>query len=425
MLGDYNPARLMYQTLILSREGVMFVGKTKLTSEKSSRLLILLLGLQHTFTMFGATILVPILTGLDISVALFTAGLGTLLFNRITKNKIPVFLGSSFAYIATIKLASERYGMEYALGGIFCVGLVYLLVSLLIYRIGIEKVVKLLPSYVTYPLIIVIGLKLAPTAIGMAQENWIIAILCVAIMILISHYGKGFAKTIPVLITLIFGYILSLAFFELDFTQLDYRIFGLPNFTFPKFSLDAILLMLPISLVTILEHIGDIESISVVTGKDIKKEVGLHKTILGDGLATSLAALFGGPANTTYSENTGVLALTKVFNPAIMVVAGVFSIILSLSPFVASLLSSIPSAVIGGISIVLFGMIAGTGIRGMKEDSSPMTNKKVIISAIVLVLGIGIETIAIGPVNLTGMSLAVIAGIILNLILHENEKDKP
>ena len=389
---------------------------------ETTKLKLLILAIQHIFTMFGATILVPILTGLNVSVALFTAGIGTLFFNRVTKNKVPVFLGSSFAYIGIINIVKEKFGLEYALGGIFFVGIIYVIMAIIVYKVGVDKVCKVLPAQVTYPLIIVIGIGLAPTAIDMASQNWYIATMAIVLMILIGHFSKGFLKIIPVITTLIISYLICLVFNQVDTSILTYKFVGIPEFMFPKFNLDAILMVLPVSIVTILEHIGDIEGVSLAIGKDIKKEVGLHRTLIGDGIATSLASLFGGPANTTYSENTGVLILTKATNPIIMVLAGFISVLLAFNPFLASLIKSIPTPIIGGISIILFGSIASVGIRGIKESSFEINNKNLLIMSIILVFGIGIEEIALfGFFNVSGLSLGAFVGILLNLIIKDKE----
>lgn len=394
----------------------------------------ILLGMQHTFTMFGATVLVPIITGFDISVALFMAGVCTLLFHLITKKKIPVFLGSSFAFIAPVGAVVDMVanrggadGLAYARGGIVISGLVYVIVAILIYAFGVKKVVDFFPPIVTGPIILVIGLKLAPTAITMASENWMLAIVSLLTVIVVSIYSKGFLKVVPVIIGLIVGYIVAVITKNVDFTTvLSAGWIGLPPFQMAKFDLQSTMIIAPVAIATIVEHIGDVIAIGATVENDFLENPGLHRTMLGDGLMTALSAMFGGPANTTYSENTGVLALTKVWDPLIMRIAAVFAIVLSVVPKLSSIISTIPTAVVGGISIILFGMIASIGARTLVEEKVDFKkSKNLIIAAIILVLGLGG---AVLPVNLgfvefsiEGMALAAIIGIILNKILPNEE----
>ncbi|HCJ57099.1 uracil-xanthine permease family protein [Lutispora sp.] len=385
---------------------------------------LIILGLQHTFTMFGATVLVPILTGLNISVALFTAGIGTWFFHFVTKMKVPVFLGSSFAYIAPIILVSQQYGgIAYATGGLVIAGLMYLLLAVAVYFVGPKLIYSFFPPIVTGPIIMVIGLNLAPTAVNMAKDNWLLAGICLATVIAVSLFAKGFLKVLPVLCGLIVGYISAIAMGLVDFTPVAQAAwFGLPPFILPKFSGAAISIVAPVAIASMVEHIGDVLAVSATVGEDFVSDPGLHRTLLGDGVATSLAAMLGGPANTTYSENTGVLALTKVFDPWVMRIAACFAIVLSMIPKLGAIISTIPGPVIGGISIVLFGMIASIGVRTVVENKVDFSlNRNLMIGAVILVLGIGGAVFDFKIFQLAGMALGAIVGIILNKILPEDK----
>lgn len=385
----------------------------------------LILGLQHAFTMFGATVLVPIITGLDISVSLFLAGVGTLIFHLITKGKVPAFLGSSFAFIAPIIAVAETHGLEFARGGIVVAGLVYLVLAALIQIFGTEKVIKFFPPVVTGPIIIVIGFKLAPVAIGMASADWLLAAIAFIIVTVVSVYTKGFLKIIPVIVALFATYIIALILGRVDFSAVGQaKLIGLPAFSFAKFNLSAILTVAPIALATMVEHIGDVIAIGATVEKDFIKDPGLNRTLIGDGIATSISALFGGPANTTYSENIGVLALTKAWDPRIMRIAAVFAIILGLIPKLGAIISTIPGAIIGGISIILFGMIAAIGARTLVENKVNFSKpRNLIIVAVIGILGLGGAALPINigalSVTIEGMALAAIVGIILNIVLPE------
>ncbi|SKC42477.1 uracil-xanthine permease family protein [Maledivibacter halophilus] len=385
----------------------------------------IVLGLQHTFTMFGATVLVPIITGLNISVALLMAGVGTLLFHLITKGKIPVFLGSSFAFIVPILSVVEVADLAHAQGGIVVAGLIYLILAVLVQIFGVEKIIKFFPPVVTGPIIMVIGLKLAPNAIDMAKGNWGLAIVSFIVVTGICIYAKGFLKIIPVMIGLIVGYIIAVITGNVDFTPIiEAKWFGFPEFTIAKFKFDTVMIVAPVAFATMVEHMGDVLAIGATVEKDFMKDPGLHKTLIGDGIATSLSAMFGGPANTTYSENTGVLALTKVFDPLIMRIAACFAILIGLIPKLSAIISTIPTSVVGGISIILFGMIASIGARTLVEHKVDFTlSRNLIISAVILVLGLGgaVLPIKLGALNFSieGMALAAIVGIILNKILPE------
>ncbi|ADY14407.1 uracil-xanthine permease family protein [Sphaerochaeta globosa] len=401
-------------------------------------------GLQHTFVMFGATVLVPILTGLDIGVTLFAAGIGTLLFHVITKFKVPVFLGSSFAYIPGIVAIGASQGLPYALGGIVVSGGLYIVVSIIFRYVKYENLHKILPPHVTGPMIIMIGLILAPVAIqnangtnspGIAEaigQNgcWLVALLTfgagVFVKIGFPKFGWKFASNLPVLLALVFGYFVSIIIGIIDFSAVKEAAWvGIPHFTLPKFSVSAITVMVPIAIVTMVEHFGDILAIGNVVGQDFIKDPGIKRTLLGDGLATSLAGLIGGPANTTYSENTGAIALTGVSNPIIMRIAAVFAIFLSLIPKFTALIGTIPAPVIGGISILLFGMISSIGIKNMVDAKVNLSNPKLlIISAAMLVLGLGGAAFKLGAIQLSGLGLAAIFGIILNAILRPKDITK-
>jgi len=400
------------------------------------------LGLQHTFTMFGATILVPIILsafGMNISVALFMAGACTLLFHLVTRGGVPLFLGSSFAFIAPIILASTMYGFESALGGIVAAGGIYILMAILVYFVGPTKIIGWFPPIVTGSIIIVIGLVLAPVAIDMASTggsgeinstSWLLAAMSFLIVVFVSIFMKGFLKVLPVLIGIVISYLIAVILTLtgatpglIDFTPVaNAAWFGLPEFTIAQFDIRAIMIIAPVAICTMVEHIGDIMAINSICNRDFLKKPGLHRTLLGDGLASCLSAMFGGPANTTYSENTGVLALTRQFNPTIMRIAAVFAILLGFIPKLAAVISTIPTAIIGGISIILFGMIASVGARLLVDNKVNFhKSRNLIIAAVILVLGIGNAVIPfkIGTVDIEifGMALAAIVGIALNKLL--------
>lgn len=399
------------------------------------------LGLQHTFVMFGATVLVPIITGLDIGVTLFAAGVGTWIFHVLTKFKVPVFLGSSFAFIPALIVIGQSEGMPYALGGIFVAGLLYVVVSIIFTFVSTDVLHKILPAHVTGPVIILIGIILAPVAIKNATDmyvgnvaeqigvlgSWGIALFTFAAAIFVKvvfpRWKLDFLSLLPVLLAIIAGYILSIIVGIVDFSGVAAAAwFGLPSFTFPQFSASAISFTVPIAIVTMVEHFGDVLAIGNVTKRDFLKDPGVNRTLLGDGIATSFSALIGGPANTTYSENTGAIALTAVHNPWVMRIAALFAIALSLIPKFTALIATIPAPVIGGISILLFGMISSIGVKNMVEARVNMDDpKKLMIVAAMLVLGLGTAAaevdLAFGMFSFGGLGLAAIAGIVLNLIL--------
>lgn len=402
------------------------------------------MGLQHTFVMFGATVLVPILTGLDVGVTLFAAGIGTWLFHIVTKFKVPVFLGSSFAFIPGIAAVGASQGLPYALGGIVVAGLLYVVVAIIFKFVPYENLHKILPPQVTGPMIILIGLILAPVAIQNANGTnspaiaeaigvngcWLVALFTFAVGIFVKvafpKFGWKFLSNLPVLIALVAGYLLAIIIGIVDFGSVrEAAWIGIPKFTLPKFSVEGITIMLPIAIVTMVEHFGDVLAIGNVVGKDFIKDPGIHRTLIGDGLATSLSALIGGPANTTYSENTGAVALTGVRNPVVMRIAACFAIVLAMIPKFTALIGTIPGPVIGGISILLFGMISSIGIKNMVDARLNLGNSKLlIITATMLVLGLGGASFAVGNVKLSGLGLAAIFGIVLNLILRPKDVTK-
>lgn len=423
----------------------------------------IVLGIQHIFAMFGATVLVPILTGLSVQVTLICAGVGTLIFHLVTKRKVPAFLGSSFAFLAgygaitafsdgkfaTMEMAEK---LQYAGGGVICAGAVYLIMAGLIKLVGIKKIIRFIPPVVTGPIIILIGLNLAATAVNNARTNWVIAIIAIATVVVCNIWGKKMIKIIPILMGILVPYVFCLICSGLkawvipadaqgflgfingcaiDFSGLaGEKIIGLPPFALPKFDISAILIMVPISLATMMEHIGDISAISATTGKNFTEDPGLHRTLLGDGLATMLAGAVGGPANTTYGENTSVLTLSKVYDPKVVRIAAVGAIILSLSPVFDGIVNSIPVAIVGGVSFVLYGMISAIGVRNMVENKIDLTkSRNLLIAAVILVSGLGFQTypikFAIGSANFEfgGLACAAIFGIVLNAILP-NKRDE-
>lgn len=401
----------------------------------------LLLGLQHTFAMFGATVLVPIITGLDVSTTLLVAGLGTLLFHLITKGRVPAFLGSSFAFLGGFAAVAPRLAdgsanlemLPYACGGVAVAGLVYVLLSLLIRAFGVDRIMRFFPPVVTGPIIISIGLILSPTAVTNASENWILALTALAVIIVCNIFGKGMIRIIPIILGIAVSYIVAVCMRQIDFQPvLDAAWIGLPLHTsaMAKFDLNAVLMIVPIALATIMEHIGDMAAISATTGRNYIANPGLSRTLLGDGLATTMAGLLGGPANTTYGENTGVLAMTRIYDPRIMRIAACFAIILSFSPKVGALISTIPMAIIGGVSIILYGMISAVGVRNVVESRVDFTkSRNLVIAAVILVSALGINfatggisfAIAGYTITLSGLAIAAILGILLNAILPGND----
>ena len=391
------------------------------------------LGLQHVVAMFGATVLVPLLTGLDPSVALLAAGIGTLSFHLITKRMVPVFLGSSFAFIPAIILATERGYSWAAIGfGIIMAGVLYVLMGFLVALIGHEKITRVFPPIVTGPVIIVIGMTLAPVALGMAEGAWWLAVLTLATAVVAAVFFKGLFKMLPILTGAVVGYIFGALFFP-DFSfqpVLDAAWIGLPNFTWgwqdPNWS--AVWLIAPIAFVTMIEHVGDIVANGGVVGKNFLDEPGLNRTLMGDGIATAIAGLIGGPPNTTYSENTGVLAVTKVYDPLILRIGAVFAIVLALIPKLAAILRTVPVPVLGGLSTVLFGMIAAVGLRTLVTAQVDFKkSRNMIVVGMILVFGLGVSglssALSIGDVEISGLALAAVVGVVLNLVLPERDED--
>ncbi|MCP4156298.1 MAG: uracil-xanthine permease [bacterium] len=398
----------------------------------------LIMGLQHTFVMFGATVLVPLLTGLDIGVTLFASGVGTLLFHMVTRFKVPVYLGSSFAFIPPIVAIAQSGSLAEALGGIVIAGLMYIAVAILFRFISIDILHRILPPHVTGPMIVLIGLILAPVAVKNADGTyskqlveqigangcWGIALFTFIVAIFVKVYfektGRKFLSMLPVLLALAGGYLLTVILGAVEFTKIKEALwFGVPAFSMPEFSLKAISITVPVAIVTIVEHFGDVLAIGNVTGKDYIKDPGIHRTLIGDGIATSVSAMIGGPANTTYSENTGAVVLTGNYNPAIMRIAAVIAIILSFIPKFTAIISTVPAPVIGGISILLFGMIASIGVKNMVDHKVDFSDAKIlIISAAMLVMGLGGAKFVSGDFEISGLGLAALAGILLNLVLN-------
>lgn len=407
----------------------------------------LALGIQHLFAMFGATILVPLLTGLNPATALVTAGIGTLIFHLCTKFEVPVFQGSSFAYLGAIATVVASYGIQYAQGGIMVAGLIYLIIAACAFFAGADRIRRIFPPVVTGPVIIVIGLSLVSTAVndamnvdltGNALLSMGIGIFTLAVVIICTIFAKGFFKLVPILIGLAAGYLLCVILSFCGVVTMNYapiaeaHWINIPYytegfFTLPKFSLTAIIAIAPIAIVTCMEHLGDITTNGAVVGKDFFKEPGLHRTLLGDGLATLVAGFFGGPANTTYSENTGVLATTKNYNPRLLRIAAIVAIILGVFGKFGAILQTIPTPVRGGVEFMLFGMISAVGIRTLAESKLDFTHSRnLIIVALILSIGTGFSVtgglpITIGSVemNISGLFLAVVIGVLLNLILPQ------
>lgn len=421
----------------------------------------IMLGIQHLFAMFGATILVPLITGLDVSATLLFAGIGTLLFHVISKMKVPAFLGSSFAFLggyASVKQLcvaqglTDEMALNYACLGVAAASLLYFVMAFLLKMFGTDKVMRFFPPVVTGPMVIAIGLTLSGSAIHNCQQNWLLAITAIVIVIGASIWGRGIIKIVPILLGVLGSYILAATMGEVDFTQLsEVAWMGLPinmdrtaivvmkdsNF---DLIITSIIAIFPIAFATIMEHIGDMCAIQSTVGKNFIKDPGLHRTLSGDGLATLLASIFGAPANTTYGENTGVLNLTKVFDPAVIRMAACFAILLSFSPKFACLIGLMPAATIGGVSLILYGMISAVGVRNLVETSVDFSSSRnVFVAALIMVVSIGVQYgtdggVKIGPVTFSGLALAAIVGIVLNAILPDqlgmkvksfNGKEKP
>ena len=414
------------------------------------------LGLQHMFAMFGATILVPLLSGLSVQVTLISVGIGTLIFHFLAKGRVPAFLGSSFAFLVGIQLITDPYtglfagtGMAqqeklaYATGGILVSGMVYVLFALLIRVIGVKKFMQYLPPTVTAPTVILIGIMLAPFAISQSSNNLLLALITLGIVVVASSWGKGMVKIVPILLGIGGAYTIALILHFLGMTNpngtpiIDFatvasaNVVGMPPFMLPRFDLVAILIMVPFALATIAEHVGDMVALGTITGEDFIEDPGLSRTLLGDGIASCFSGFIGGPASTTYGENVGVLALTKVFSPRVVQVAAVYAAVLGFSPLVAAIIYSVPVAIIGGASFMLYGMIAAVGIRNLVESRVDVSKtKNLTIIAIMMVTGLGLRfgpriTFFLGtteiPIDRLGIAIAVILGVILNIILPDEE----
>ena len=371
------------------------------------------------FVAFGATVLVPLLVGLDPSTALFTAGIGTLIFHAVTRGKVPIFLGSSFAFIAPIIKATELYGLAGTLSGMVGVALVYFVMSALVKWQGVRVIERLFPPVVIGPVIILIGLSLAGTGVNMAKENWVLALLSLVTAVVVSMKAKGLLKLIPIFCGIIVGYLAAWLFYDLDLSGVrDAAWIGLPQFVFPKFSWEPILFMIPVAIAPVIEHIGDVYVVNTVTGKDFVKDPGLHRTLLGDGLACCFAGLVGGPPVTTYSEVTGAMSLTKITNPQVIRIAAISAILFSVVGKISALLKSIPSAVLGGIMLLLFGTIACAGIGNLVNNCIDLSRtRNIIIVSLTLTVGIGGAVLTWGDFSLSGIGLAALVGVLLNLIL--------
>lgn len=385
-----------------------------------------IVGVQFLFVAFGATVLVPLLVGLDPSTALFTAGVGTLIFHLVTKGSVPIFLGSSFAFIAPIVKATELYGLAGTLSGLVAVGLVYFLMSALVKWQGINLIKRLFPPIVIGPVIMLIGLSLAGTGVNMATEDWLLAIVALVTAMLVSVFAKGLLKLIPIFAGIIVGYIVAMVLGRVDVSSIaEAAWFSIPQFVTPKFSWGAILFMVPVAIAPVIEHVGDVYVVSQVADKDFVKEPGLHRTMLGDGIACIFAGLIGGPPVTTYSEVTGAMVLTKVTDPAVIRIAAITGILFSVVGKISAVLKSIPGAVLGGIMLLLFGMIAATGINNMVHNKTDLSNtRNLIIVSLILTTGIGGAVLTIGSISLTGIGLSALLGVLLNLVIPQTKEEK-
>ena len=386
-------------------------------------------GAQFLFVAFGATVLVPLLVGLDPSVALFTAGIGTLIFHLVTKGKVPIFLGSSFAFIAPIIKATELYGLPGTLSGLVAVGAVYGVMSLLIRLRGVGFITRLFPPVVVGPVIMLIGLSLAGTGVQMASSNWGLALVALTTTVVVSLFGKGLLRLIPIFAGIVVGYLTAIIFDDIvavdlvDFQPIrDASWFALPEFVRPDFCWEAIIYMIPVAIAPVIEHIGDVYAINEVTGKDFVKDPGLHRTMLGDGLACVAASFIGGPPVTTYSEVTGAISLTKIAEPSILRIAAVFGILFSVLGKISALLKTIPQAVLGGIMLLLFGTIAAVGVNSLIKNRVDLGNtRNLVIVSIILILGIGGAEFSIGTFTIGGIGLSAVVGVLLNLILPQSK----
>lgn len=383
----------------------------------------IVVGAQFLFVAFGATVLVPLLIGLDPSVALLTAGTGTLIFHAVTKGKVPIFLGSSFAFIAPIIKATELYGLPGTLFGLIGVGLVYELMSLLIRLRGVGFISRLFPPVVIGPVIMLIGLSLASTGVDMAKTNWALAIISLLTTVVITLFGKGLLKLIPIFTGIVAGYVVSIILGQIDFQPvLDAKWFALPAFVRPELCWEAVIFMIPVAIAPVIEHIGDVYAINEVTGNDYVKDPGLHRTMLGDGLACIASSIIGGPPVTTYSEVTGAVSLTKIADPAVIRIAAVFGILFSILGKVSALLKTIPDAVLGGIMLLLFGTIASVGVNTLVKNKVDLGDtRNLVIASLILTTGIGGAEMTIGAITIGGIGLAALVGVLLNLIIPQKK----
>ena len=382
-----------------------------------------IVGVQFLFVAFGATVLVPLLVGMDPSVALFTAGVGTLIFHMVTKGKVPIFLGSSFAFIAPIIKATELYGLPGTLSGLAAVGLVYGIMSALVKFRGTGFIARLFPPVVVGPVIMLIGLSLAGTGVDMAKSNWLLAIIALITTIIVSMFGKGLLKLIPIFSGIVVGYIAAIVMKQVDFQPvIDASWLAMPAFVRPEFRWEAIIFMIPVAIAPVIEHIGDVYAINEVAGKDFVKDPGLHRTMLGDGLACMAASIFGGPPVTTYSEVTGAVSLTKITDPAVIRIAAVVGILFSVLGKVSAILKTIPSAVLGGIMLLLFGTIASVGVNSLIKNKVDLGDtRNLVIASLILTLGIGGAELTFGSVTIGGIGLAALVGVLLNLLLPKSK----
>lgn len=383
-----------------------------------------IVGIQFLFVAFGATVLVPLLVGMSPSVALFTAGLGTLIFHLVTKGKVPIFLGSSFAFIAPIIKATELYGLPGTLSGLVAVGAVYGIMSALVRFRGVGFISRLFPPIVVGPVIMLIGLSLAGTGVDMAKGNWWLAMIALLTTVIVSLFGKGLLKLIPIFAGIIVGYVAAIFFGLIDFqTVIDAPWFALPEFVKPEMCWEAVVFMIPVAIAPVIEHIGDVYAINEVAGKDFVKDPGLHRTMLGDGLACVAASFIGGPPVTTYSEVTGAISLTKIYDPAVIRIAAIVGILFSVLGKVSAILKTIPSPVLGGIMLLLFGTIASVGINSLIKNKVDMGNtRNLVIASLILTLGIGGAEMSFGSISMSGIGLAALVGVVLNLIIPKGKQ---
>ncbi len=386
-----------------------------------------IVGIQFLFVAFGSTVLVPLLVGLDPATALFTAGIGTFIFHLVTKGQVPIFLGSSFAFIAPIISASQQWGMPGTIAGIAGVALVYFLMSALIKWQGRKLLDRLFPPVVIGPVIILIGLSLSPAAVNMAQENWPLAFLSLITAILVLTFGRGLLKLVPIVCGIIVGYIAALCLGIVDLTAVAAAPwFALPasiaHFQLPQFAWEPFIFMIPVAIAPVIEHIGDVYVVSAVAGKDFVKDPGLHRTMLGDGLACLFASLFGGPPVTTYSEVTGAMQITRVSHPQVIRIAAATAVVFSVIGKLSALLQSIPSAVLGGIMLLLFGTIASVGIQNLIQHKVDLNStRNIIILSVTLTMGIGGAVLTFGSFSITGIGLSAVVGVLLNLLLPKGQ----